>query len=260
MTYSCIISEHVKISGDIFSMTLNAAEIAEAARPGQFLQVRVSTSIDPLLRRPFSIHRINRKKGQIMLLYRVIGKGTAILAQKVVGEEVDVMGPLGNGFSIQKPFNHALIVAGGMGSAPVFFLMDELRSMGKNISFLWGAKTGCEIFSIDELKQTDINLLLATEDGTLGETGFVTDCLQRYLEDFNPSEVMGFVCGPAAMIYTVQKMALETSFEWQVSVEERMACGVGVCMGCAVPISTNDFKLVCKDGPVFDLKEIVCHG
>ena len=259
MNYSSRIAEQIRISSDILCMTMSAPEIARNAKPGQFVHLRISDCIDPLLRRPFSIHRVDRGKGEIKLLYRIIGRGTALLAEKKEGEQVEIMGPLGNGFDIQKAFSHAIVVAGGMGSAPVFFLLDELRAAQKTITFLWGARTGCEIFSIDELKEKDIHLLTATEDGSLGETGFVTDCLKKYLNEVDPDDTMGFVCGPEPMIHTVQKLTDKTTFDWQVSVEERMACGVGVCVGCAVPTNTNGFKLACKDGPVFDLREIKCH-
>ena len=258
--YSCKLIQQERIYQDIFRMLLESGEIARDSRPGQFVHLRVAEGEDPLLRRPLSVHRVHRKNGTFELLYRVVGRGTQMMSEAEAGVAFDMMGPLGKGFSIDGDFSQALVVAGGMGSAPVFFLMDELIASGKNVTLLWGAKQADEIFGLPDLESSGVEVMIATEDGSLGLCGLVTELLEQKLGDLNdPNAVRGFVCGPEPMLRCVQDIAKNTSFDWQVSVEERMACGMGVCIGCAVS-TTEGYKMVCSDGPVFDLKEVVFHG
>ena len=248
------------VAKDIFHMTLNAPEIAREAQPGQFVHVRITEGNDPLLRRPFSIHRVNREEGSVEILYRVIGRGTALMSEAESGDSFDMMGPLGKGFRIDDSFTHALVVAGGMGSAPVFFLIDELIKHSKHVTFFWGAKTGREIFGVDALKKAGAEVYTVTEDGTIGDCGLVTDSLNRFLSSQGTvNSYEGFVCGPKPMLKCIQEIFVDTSVNWQASLEERMACGMGVCIGCAVKTHTG-YKMVCSDGPVMDLKEIVFDG
>ena len=258
--YSCKLINQERISQDIFRMLLESEEIASDSRPGQFVHLRVAEGEDPLLRRPLSVHRVHREEGTFELLYRVVGRGTAMMSEAEAETVFDMMGPLGKGFRTDGDFTHTLVVAGGMGSAPVFFLMDELIASGKNVSLLWGAKQDDEIFGVSELEASGVQVLIATEDGSLGHCGMITELLERKLGDLSdPDAVRGFVCGPEPMLRCIQDIAKNTSFDWQVSVEERMACGVGVCIGCAVS-TTDGYRMVCSDGPVFDLKEVVFHG
>ena len=259
--YNCKVIRQKKITEDIFLMSLDAREIAQVARPGQFGHLRVSKGIDPLLRRPFSIHRVNREKGRVELLYRVIGRGTALMQKAREGHFFNVMGPLGNGFDIHGSFTHALVVAGGIGGAPVIFLIDELLALGKKVTFLYGAREGCEIAGLPDLKSVCERMDLATDDGSMGHHGMVTDLLEEFLaEHLNEDSVMGFVCGPIPMLKRVQEIAKNTSFGWQASIEERMACGVGVCIGCAIKAEGGGYKIVCSEGPVFYIEEIVFDG
>jgi len=261
VTHTCEILEQQPITDNIYRMRIKAGEIVRSARPGQFVNIRITSGIDPLLRRPFSIHRIDSDKGEIVLLYRVIGRGTELMSKMPPGNSVDIMGPLGNGFNIQFPFDHAVIVAGGMGSAPVFFLMDELRKSDKKITLLWGAREGVEIFQENELRDQGIDLQIATENSSKGYSGFVTDLLEIYLSKHKDGHACsGFVCGPECMIKKVQEIILSCDFQWQASLEERMACGVGVCLGCAILNRKKGLQMVCKEGPVFNLREIQFNG
>lgn len=259
--FACRVLKQIEITGDIYRMSLKAVEIAQECQPGQFVHLRVSQGMDPLLRRPFSIHRVNREKGEVEILYRVVGRGTEMMREAKNGHVFQLMGPLGRGFSVGGSFSHALVVVGGMGSAPVFFLIDELVALGKCVTLLWGVSEGGEIFDLSNLKESGVEVKLATEDGSVGKKGLVTDILKPFLIGHRENlSTEGFVCGPKAMLKRIQEMAGETEFNWQVSLEERMACGVGVCMGCAVKMKQGDYRMVCSDGPVFDLKEIVCDG
>ena len=214
---------------------MESKEIAESCQPGQFVHLKVTQHIDPLLRRPFSVHRVDRKKGTFDVFYRVIGRGTELMSRLKPGAVLDSMGPLGKGFRLDESFSRAVVVAGGMGSAPVFFLIDALLMLGKQVTFLWGARMAEEFFEVDELKARGVDVRLATDDGSEGHCGLVTELVEAFLkEEQEPDSIYGFVCGPEAMLSCIQPIARKSGFPWQVSLEERMACGIGVCQGCAV--------------------------
>ncbi|RKY53487.1 MAG: dihydroorotate dehydrogenase electron transfer subunit, partial [Candidatus Neomarinimicrobiota bacterium] len=171
---------------------------------------------------------------------------------------LDLLGPLGIGFYLEGSFSHALVVAGGMGSAPIFFLIDKLLELKKRITFFWGVKNKNEIFALKDLRNSGVDVRIITEDGSMGRKGLITDILKPFLAEHREDRSLeGFVCGPVKMLKQVQGMAEITTFGWQVSLEERMACGVGVCMGCGVKMKEGGYKMVCSDGPVFNLREIL---
>ena len=247
------------ISGDIYKMTLEAEPVTRQCVPGQFMHMLIDESLKPFLRRPFSIHRLDEDGERLDLLYRVIGTGTRMMSTLGPGDCVDLMGPLGNGFNISGKFNHAVIAAGGMGSAPVFFLIDRLLKLGKRITFFWGVRASNEFFDLEWLKNNGVELQTSSEDGRIGHHGLVTELLGPYFESRSTENMAGFVCGPKPMLKTVQTRAEDFGIEWQVSMEEIMACGEGICMGCATPLIKGGYGIVCKDGPVFDLQEIAFH-
>jgi dihydroorotate dehydrogenase electron transfer subunit len=251
-----IIHQH-KITDNVVLARISAPEIANEAKPGQFVHVRIQEGIDPLLRRPFSLHRVPEKSGEIELLYRVVGRGTQLLSEKTAGARIDLMGPLGHGFDLTGSFSHALIVAGGMGGAPVFFLIDELLKLKKQVTLLWGVRDGQEIFHENEFQSLGVQLQIATEDASKGYCGQVTELLSEYMRHspFNGSR--GYVCGPECMIREVQKIVKNLRIRWQVSMEQSMACAIGVCLGCAIRTVSQGIQMVCQDGPVFELEEIV---
>lgn len=260
-TQFCQIVKQEQISRDIFRVTFHADQIVKDASPGQFVHVKVNTGIDPLLRRPFSIHRVEPEKGLLHLLYRVVGHGTQILSECKSGDEMDVMGPLGQGFKLDHNFDHAILVAGGMGSAPIFYLLDILQARGKKISLFWGVKESCEVFEEDTLKELGVEVRFATEDGSLGCKGFVTEPLKNFIAHLDPkAKYAGFVCGPDPMMHAVQNVVCDSDIYWQTSMENHMACGIGVCVGCAVKMMSGEYQLACKEGPVFDLKQVNFDG
>jgi len=253
----CKVTEHNKVSDDIYRISLESQKIVSLCRPGQFVHIRINESFIPLLRRPFSIHRVSRQKGEFEILYRVVGCGTEMLKRVKPGENLDVMGPLGRGFSIDGDFSDCLIVAGGMGSAPVFFLIDELLERDKRIFLFWGTKTGGEIFGTSDLEKCGVKIRIATEDGSLGQKGVVTDILASFLRSLkSDSKIRGYTCGPREMLKKVQNITAKSAVEWEASVEERMACGIGACQGCCIKSAGGGYRLVCLDGPVFNLREI----
>lgn len=256
-----------KIAPEYYKMALSAPEIIKTAIPGQFIHIKVSDSYEPLLRRPFGIHSI-RNKDTIEILYRVVGKGTALLSEKKAGEELDVLGPLGNGFEINKErIEKVTLIAGGAGVAPLFFLTQKLIDYSKNIMVLIGARTKELIFCEQEFKDLGLDVQIATEDGSYGHKGLVTDLLWSLFHPLIPASggqhhltPLLFACGPSIMLRAVTNFSIKNNLPSQLSLESQMACGVGACLGCAIKVKNGTktlYKRVCKDGPIFEANEII---
>ena len=267
------IIENKKVSSNCYRMTFESKETACQAKPGQFLHIRCSDNYDPLLRRPISIHSI--KNSVIAVLYKVVGNGTNLLSKKISGEFLDVMGSLGNGFDYQLVSSCQLpiLVGGGIGVAPLYFLAQKLVKQRSNVTVLIGANTKCSILCIDEFKKLDCKVKISTDNGSYGLHGTVVDLLKKELISENSkfkiqnSKLKIFACGPIPMLKHINQLVSKYNVSSQVSLERQMACGIGACMGCTVKIRNPkseirnnkvfDYKRVCKDGPVFDIKEIV---
>ena len=244
-----------QLAEDIYRATVRAPDIAQAARPGQFVMIRVSEGLDPLLRRPFSIHQV-AADGLLQVLYKVLGKGTRLMAGLQPGQTMDLLGPLGQGFSINKDQLHCL-VGGGMGIAPLLFLAEKMLKECEPIAIkvLLGAQTGAEISTvIGDFESMGIAVHAATEDGSIGHHGLVTDLLQQLDRD---DRCMVYACGPYPMLKAVASESVKNNWDCQVSLETFMACGLAACLGCAVQRANWDgYVHVCKDGPVFHAKEV----
>ncbi|MBI5562086.1 MAG: dihydroorotate dehydrogenase electron transfer subunit [Deltaproteobacteria bacterium] len=219
-------------------------------RPGQFVMLRVSDGLDPLLRRPFGIYRVMPGQRGVELLYQVVGKGTRILAAKRPGESLGVLGPLGNGFPKPGKGKKIIMAAGGMGIVPLYPLINEL----KDGLLLFGARGKAGTKVIKDFKKLKCRIRIATEDGSAGQAGLVTDLLR---EEVTPDAVV-YACGPPGMLKAVSVIAEQADAPCWVSLERSMACGIGVCLGCAVKTRTHEeeaenrlYKMVCSDGPVF---------
>ncbi len=262
------ITENKRIAQGFYKMRLGSAYLAKNSKPGQFIEIKCSGSGEVLLRRPLGVHRI--LNGGIEVLYEVIGRGTELLSHKRPGDTIDVIGPLGNGFSFTRSTVHGpqsiVLVAGGVGIAPLVALAENLAYSVQRIAYrknpriyvLIGAKTGNHILCVDEFKKLGCEVLISTEDGSKGKKGLVTELLKHLLNAIRyPLNATIYACGPAAMLKTVAKIAEAKRVPCQVSMEERMACGVGVCLGCPVKAKSGGYKMVCKDGPVFDSEEII---
>jgi dihydroorotate dehydrogenase electron transfer subunit len=241
-----------RVATDTFFMGFKCPEIAARSRPGQFIMLRVSQGMEPLLRRPFSICGI-QGKDLICILYRVVGRGTAILSKKGDGEILSVIGPLGRGFELPERDNKVLMVAGGIGVAPIFFLAQVLKR--RDMEFMTGFKSSSEIIEAGQVGDPSIRMSVATDDGTAGYAGTVTDLLNVYL-DRNPNRSYYlYACGPLQMLKSVVSIAIDREIPCQVSMESAMACGLGACQGCGVKAFSREreihYHYVCKDGPVF---------
>lgn len=343
------IVENREIVDHCFRMWLDVPEIARCALPGQFLHIRCSDSLDPLLRRPLSIHAVDQKKGKVALLYRVVGRGTSFLARKKVGEGIDLMGPLGRGFSLpvgrrekgcveeEKGTGHAAVlgavniiesvavVGGGIGIAPLFFLLQELSRKQIPVHVFFGARTRQELYLLEEIKKFGFSVHTATDDGSLGRKGTVISLLEEKLwgakpnkewkgrekrnyltselptrefafgrlregSPFRPNFIYG--CGPKPMLKELARLLNRLRIPGEISLEERMGCGVGVCLSCVCKVrdvkdnkdikmnttQTNisvcknflggearqgnveekfSYRRVCTEGPVFSISEVV---
>jgi len=231
---------------------LSCPEITAEARPGQFVMVRCGKEC--ILPRPLSIHQIN-SKGDMALLFTVWedGKGTRWLSRRKVGDNIELLGPLGNGFSIKPASKKLLLMAGGIGIAPLYFLAQKAISRGYSATLLLGARTESQLYP-KNLLPAGMKLVTATEDGTAGETGRVSELLPHYAARADQI----FACGPMPMYRDIaDKYAhLLSDKPIQVSLEMRMACGLGVCYGCTVKTKSG-LKQVCKDGPVFELSDVI---
>jgi dihydroorotate dehydrogenase electron transfer subunit len=244
-----------KNSSNFWHLEFESGLIARRAQPGQFVNIRVADILDPLLRRPISIHGV--RGSRVKIIYEVVGKGTQILSSRKPGELLDILGPLGNGFSYRRPVRSKeaknILVAGGMGVAPLVFLAEKLKLSRPLV--LIGARSRNQIICLPEFKAAGCPVKLATEDGSIGFKGRVTDLLKVVLEQ-QTGVVSLFSCGPHLMLKAVARIAHKNKIPAQLSLEEHMACGIGACLGCEVLTSTG-YKSVCKDGPVFSGEELI---
>ncbi|MEK6564102.1 MAG: dihydroorotate dehydrogenase electron transfer subunit [Candidatus Omnitrophota bacterium] len=270
------------IKNNYFEIVLLAPQIARNALPGQFVNIKTSEGFEPLLRRPLSIHRIGRqsrvaslesKEGkEIIMLYEVLGKGTQILSQRMQGEFLDVIGPLGNGFNcyplsaIRYP---PILIAGGMGTAPLVFLAERLVHSPQSIVHrkplvLIGARSESHILCEKEFKELGCEVKIATDDGSRGFKGYVSSLLTEILSTVNCQPSTIYACGPKLLLKEISRISLEQNIPAQLSLESHMACGIGACMGCVIKVKSkkakgkidDEYKRVCKEGPVFEAREI----
>lgn len=278
------ILSNTRLSKDRLALTLEVPTSFKDVQPGQFLHIRLSDAGEPLLRRPLSVHKINpiakgsshAKRYALDLLYAVKGKGTALLAKKQSGEALDIIGPLGKGFTYaaapKQPTLHILI-AGGMGVAPLALLADKIICQKRHnqsdapssIIVLLGAATHKHIFCEHYFEEKGCTVFVATEDGSRGLKGTVTDLFSKkaFVEAERlkatkaaHSSVFAYACGPRPMLQKLVKECMMHKMPLQVSLEEFMGCGIGACLGCAI-LTKSGYQRVCSDGPVFDASVIV---
>ena len=245
-------------AGAYHSLTLVAPEIAERARPGQFVEIGVPENRNFLLRRPFSIHQASRRggwAGTLEIVFDVLGPGTAWLAEAKPHDVLDVIGPIGRSFTYPRELTNCLLVAGGYGAAPLFFLAEELRARNKIVDMILGARGHDRVFKPIEAKRLANTVVVTTEDGSMGQKGRVTDVLPDAIRRIGAEVV--YACGPNPMLRAMAEYCLSQRIPCQVAVEEMMACGLGVCWTCAVPVIAVDGRgwwnvRACVEGPVFN--------
>ena len=311
-----------RVSPGYYLMEVRCPSVADGSHPGQFVHVRCTGGLDPLLRRPLSIHRVNRQHGSFALLYRVQGKGTQLLSQKRPGDKLDLLGPLGKGFNLSlgiptracihsgaKPDaslgngfeaepgsardrEEAVLAAGGIGVAPLVYLAEELLALGRRVLFLVGARSASDLVALGALEELQegchdrLRVVICTDDGSVGFRGSVAVPLEETVACRRVAAV--FACGPEAMLARVIEICRQGGVPGQVSLEARMACGVGACLGCACRLHSDPgqgwpslepgkavhpgtpdgsgirtgsgkpvYAKVCREGPVFDMEEVI---
>ena len=248
------ITENKKVARDFYRMRIESGYLAKNSKPGQFVKVKCSEGFEPLLRRPLGVHRISNNG--IEILYEVVGKGTELLSLKSKGGILDLIGPLGNGFDLLTAKRPAMLIAGGVGAAPLLCLAQEIAKNKIKPYVIIGAKTSSQVLCEKEFKKLGCFVSVSTEDGSKGYKGYVTD-IMKHLLTIVKCKISGiYACGPFPMLKAVSYIAASSDVPCQVSMEERMACGVGVCLGCPVKIKKQGYKMVCKDGPVFNAEDI----
>lgn len=274
-----IVVSQERVAFQTYRLRLAMPGIARLARPGQFFMLQVGSGQDPLLKRPFSFHRIHVEEAEVEVLYRVVGKGTWRLSTQPEGARLHAIGPLGNGFELPRtPGLSIALVAGGIGVAPLFELMAALRALPAErapdrMQLFYGARTGPELMAMEAFEPFNVTVHLSTDDGTLGFPGYVPDLLRMRTrrDEFWPDLL--YSCGPLAMQYYVARWTLSQGVPSQLSLESVMACGIGACLGCALPArlppgpngevaseaAPDHYVHVCKDGPIFPAGSIQWH-
>lgn len=246
------ITDNTLLNSKSFLLTVQPLEPVIGPAPGQFYMIETGDSYDPLLKRPFSYVRKNPE--WIQFLYAVRGKGTSLMKTFKAGRTINIIGPLGNGYPKPRDAQIPLLIAGGTGVASIFSLCNELPEK----YVVYGAQCKGDLLMLDELQKLDDQLIVCTNDCSFGKEGLVDKALTDFL-DTRASDVASYViyaCGPKPMLEAVAKIADEKKIKGYVSLEEKMGCGFGACLGCAVK-TTNGYKRVCKEGPVFPMEEIV---
>lgn len=249
-----ILLANERLSANYFRLVLSAPQIAAQAQPGQFVMVACGPTLDPLLRRPFSIHRCPGD-GSLHLLIKIVGKGSELLAGLAAGAPLDLLGPLGRGFCLQ-PTLPSVLVGGGVGIAPLLFLVERYKldaACAVLPAVFLGGQTGGDVTQLaSEFQQLGCSVTVATDDGSLGHHGLVTEPLQGVLPQFGKA----YVCGPTAMMAATAALCKAAGIACEVSLEAHMACGLGACLGCTVHGADGGYLHVCKHGPVMPAEEV----
>jgi dihydroorotate dehydrogenase electron transfer subunit len=264
---------HKKYGEDYHSLTIVAPDIGEKIRPGQFVNVKCGDNRASILRRPFSVYRVHKRGGwasTIEIVFDIRGPGTEYLSHLRGHATVDLIGPLGRGFVLPKRRAHCLLVGGGIGATPLFFLADELRNEGHRVDVVLGARSAALLLNPIDARRLASVCRTTTEDGSAGERGRVTDVLAETMEKCETEVV--YTCGPHPMLAAVSRICVEHEVPVQVAVEELMGCGYGVCMTCVMPMrkprtkkdDAADDAIVyarsCTEGPVFNGAAVIWNG
>ena len=247
-----VITEKQAIARETYSFTISCPEVAEAAQPGQFVHIRAKGFT---LRRPISICGIDKEAGTLRIVFEIRGDGTSAIAELNKGDLIDLLAPLGHGFTVNDSFKKVVLIGGGIGTPPMLPLADHYKEKAVVIS---GFRSASAVILQDDFGKTGAQTMLCTDDGTLGIHGFVTQPFSELVKEGGMDAV--YACGPMPMLKGIAEICRENGVFCEISLEERMACGIGACLGCACRTVRNDeeyFAHVCKDGPVFNAEEVL---
>lgn len=246
-----------KLLYGLYKFSVEAEEIVNVAKPGNFVEIRINENSDPFLRRPISIYNLDKENGVLEFIFQVRGIGTNILAKKEEGDLIDIIGPLGNGTFKFEDKKTIAIIGGGIGMFPLYELAKQAKKAGVNIHTYLGFRNKDLVTLEKEFDEVSSKLTITTDDGSYKEKGFAINYLEKDLSKFDGI----YACGPLQMLKAVKKISEESGIPCQISLEEKMGCGLGVCLGCAVktaisPKDAPEYVHVCKTGPVFDSKMV----
>lgn len=247
------------IAENHYLLRCSCPEIAASTLPGQFIHVLISQGSGLLLRRPFTVYTV--EDDQITMLYQLIGEGTNVLSGLKCGDAIRVLGPLGNTFDLSVTPNPAIIVGGGAGIASLMLLATALRDADVHTLALVGSMNQARLLSVKDLQAIGVDTHIATDDGSVGHHGFVTELLNHMLKTRDLQNPAIYACGPDGMLRAVTKIGLDSGIPTQLAMENRMGCALGVCLGCVckvqLPEGGFEYQRVCTEGPVFNAKDIV---
>ncbi len=244
-----IITQNIHLSGRLWLMRLRAPQIVPSIRGGHFLMLEVSKTYDPMGRRAFAVGDVRGE--EILIFYDVVGRGTELMSRMGEGEKIRAFGPLGKRLFSYEGKKH-LLLGGGVGLAGLSLYGKELRDMGKEVVFVYGARSAEHLGMLDWLREEGFEYILYTDDGSAGRKGLITEVLREFDTSWTVS-----ACGPKPMLKALKKVVKETGHTLYMSLEERMACGWGVCLGCVVKDPEGNYRRVCWEGPVFRAEEVV---
>jgi dihydroorotate dehydrogenase electron transfer subunit len=248
---------NTRIQGDYFKLVFASPAMAERAAAGQFTHIRIDKRQDRILRRPFSIHDTDAAAGTVTVVYKVVGRGTAALSRLAAGTEIDALGPLGRAYTPPGPEVLPVAVAGGYGAAAMFMLTRKQPGV-----LLMGARSAADVILTDRYRDAGYEVRVATNDGSLGQKGFVTDLIPDLLAENPGKKLFFYACGPHPMLMALAKLLRDRGLDGELSVDHVMCCGVGACFACVVKVNDPEspdgwrYARSCSEGPVFPLADV----
>lgn len=257
-TATLLINKEIAHKIYLMRLKMHHEGIAAKVKVGQFVNIAIPNDQSMILRRPISINNVNTQENTIDLVYQVVGGGTERLSQLKEGDKIDSLGPLGKGFDLALAKTHAIVIGGGVGVAPLLMLCEALKQNDVKVDSFLGFRSAALAYQQADFEALCSRVAIATEDGTLGHLGYVTTLVEEAINTDKPDII--YACGPTPLLKVVQKIAMSHHIPCELSLEERMGCGIGSCLVCACEIKTKDgstYKKVCKDGPVFKASEVL---
>lgn len=242
--------QNIQIADNYYLMKVEGDKIPKHSKPGQFFMLQCKDN-SKVLRRPISLHNV--EGNTLEFYYEALGKGTKEFTRLASGETINIQGPLGNGYDTDLKGKNIVVIGGGMGMAPIKYLIKDLKE-NNDITFIGGGRNAGAVKIIEKFDFKNIELKVATDDGSVGAKGNTVDILKEVLKDKDIDII--YTCGPHPMMEAVAKVAQENNIRCQISLEERMACGIKACVGCSI-LTKKGMKKVCYDGPVFESTDIV---
>ncbi|MCP4705475.1 MAG: dihydroorotate dehydrogenase electron transfer subunit [candidate division Zixibacteria bacterium] len=253
-----LILKKKKLASDCFSISMAPFSKVKSIRPGQFVHMQIP-NCSLFFRRAFSVYSVNTEEKSLEILFKVFGRGTKIMASLKKGDKLGLLGPLGNSFRKPKRNELAALIAGGVGFPPIYYFGKHLLDKGYDpdkLFFFYGGRGKSDLIELARLKKLGIKTILTTEDGSLGKKGLITSPLEEWITGSKNKKVI-YSCGPEGMLKAIDQLALKYNIQGQISLEAPMPCGIGICLGCIKPLRSGGNTRVCREGPVFDIGEVL---